>query len=179
MILGLDISTSVVGICLLDIDAAVIKNSHIDLRKVTDFYEMLDLVEAELSTYPEPNAVFVEEPVMSFSKGKSSALSIATLQAFNGAVRYIAWNKWRKPVSLVSARSARSKLKIDTKLPKGLSAYHKKKQLKEKIISWCIEQDVDLGFEKTKQDNWQVWCGDRADAYVVARYGIYIDRRMD
>ena len=156
---------------MLDTNGSTIKISHVDLRKTKGFFEMCDKVKAELLTYPEPELILVEEPVMSFSAKASSAATIGALQAFNGAIRLLVWETWRKPVESISCVHARKVLCIDTKLKKGLTPYHRKKELKKKIIEWCITQDPGLDFEKTKQENWQVWCGDRADAYVMARFG--------
>ncbi len=172
MIMGIDISTSIVGITLLDGNGSVIQYGHVDLRKTKDFYDMCDSVKVTLQSFPEPELVFVEEPVMSFSKKGSSASTIAVLQAFNGAIRLLVHEMWKKPIQSVSATHARKKLNIDTKVDKKLSSYHRKKALKGKIISWVIAEGADLGFTKTKKDNYVVGCDDRADSYVMARFGL-------
>ena len=47
MIAGLDISTSVVGIAILNDDSEVIDLTYCDLRKTRDFWEKIDIVEMD------------------------------------------------------------------------------------------------------------------------------------
>ena len=59
------------------------------------------------------------------------------------------------------------------KFPKGTNAYQKGKATKQTIVDFCLGRhtEEELGFEKTRADNYQEWCADRADSYVIALYG--------
>ena len=43
MIVGLDVSTSITGVCLLDNDGMFVEASYIDLRKEKDFIQKCEL----------------------------------------------------------------------------------------------------------------------------------------
>ena len=51
MIIGLDISTSITGITVLDNEGAVILNEAWDLRKYKDFFQKADYISAQIKNF--------------------------------------------------------------------------------------------------------------------------------
>ena len=130
MILGLDISTSKIGYCILNDKEEIIANEVIKLKplqledRAEIFYEFLSV----LSRKHTLNHVFIEEPFTMFGGGRTTAGTMAKLQRFNGmcsfAVRrvlkinpeLIPANKARKSVGLKINRGEDTKKKIIEKL---------------------------------------------------------------
>ena len=173
--IGLDISTSVVGVCVLEASTGkFLYLGHQKLTKYDSEYDKADnFSDAWLDKTWKIRKVYIEEAAKKFSPGFSSADTIMTLGRFNGILSYQIY-KWTgvKPV-MVNVRSARSKLniKIDYK--------DKTKDTKEKVLEIVIERNPtfpwlthvaktgkfkgDLVYDKVNCD--------MADAYVIARGG--------
>lgn len=93
--LGLDVSTSCTGVCLLDESGKIDKLGYIDLSKVKGLIPKAIKFREELAawmppTEPDKLLVSVEEAAQAFRRGLSSAQTIATLNQFNGMVQLIA-----------------------------------------------------------------------------------------
>ena len=87
MILGLDISTTLVGIAIIDNDGKLVRSEGVDLSKIDNIYERLETIGAELYTLrSEYNIehVFIETALKKFLPGKSRADTIIKLAKFNG-----------------------------------------------------------------------------------------------
>lgn len=184
MIIGLDISTSIVGIAVLEESGDIVEVHHVDLRKLkSDRYcEMADKVQAKLEEIRDSHPgvefeVFVEEAGKKFRRGTSSASTIFMLARFNGIVCYSSWKTFGTlPVEL-DVKNARKSIGLTIpKFPRGTKYAVKKKATKQAVIDFLLEDckytPKEMGFEKTRHDNWQVWCQDRADAIVIAKSGI-------
>ena len=97
MILGLDISTSIVGATVLNNEGEVIYCEAWDLRNKKDFptlYEKAQRVKQKLAILYDAKkhrfkTIFIEQSLMAFRPGFSSAKTILTLAKFNGIVSYI------------------------------------------------------------------------------------------
>ena len=184
MIIGLDISTSVVGIAVLKESGEISEIHHVDLRKIESnrYCEMADKVQLKLleikSNYPDSNfKVFVEEAGKKFRSGTSSASTIFSLARFNGIVCYTCWKTFETTPVEIDVKDARKSIGLTIpKFPRGMKYSDKKKEIKKAVIDFLLEDckysPEEMGFEKTKNDNWQVWCQDRADAIVIAKSGI-------
>jgi hypothetical protein len=177
--LGLDISTSTVGVCLLECGTGkLLLLTHKKLAKYNDEYERGDNFSfAELGIDSKKYCVtkiYVEEAAKKFTPGFSSANTIMTLGRFNGIISYMAYKAFGiKPV-MVNVRSARSKLgiKIDYK--------DKSQNTKQKVMAqvirinpddhwWDVKINPDNGEKKYSKA-----CEDRADAYVICKGGILL-----
>jgi len=119
VVLGLDISTSTVGICVLDYKTGdLVLLTHKRLDKFEDEYEKGDNF---INDWVDPTwvvkRVYIEEAAKKFSFGLSSAGTIMTLGRFNGIISYMVYKWWGIKPTMVSVRSARSRLgiKIDYK----------------------------------------------------------------
>lgn len=181
MRLGLDISTSVIGVCLLDNSGAISLLSNIDLRKIEGTWEKADAVSAEMhnianfSAQPITN-IFIEQNLSKFRPGFSSASTLITLARFNGIVSYIAYKKFNLEPVYINVNEARKivGVKIDKK--------DKIKSTKEKIFEqvqpmiplakWQYKT-IKAGAKKgnIRLDDTSY---DMADAWIVARAGLQL-----
>ena len=141
--LGLDISTSVVGVCFLDHKSGkLVKLGSVKLntvncdnlwKKADRFEKEIGELLVELGVGVVVSRVFVEANAKMFTPGFSSADTILTLAKFNGICSYIMHNLLKQrsttpgPIIDVNVVSARSRLgiKIDRK--------DKTKTTKEKV----------------------------------------------
>ena len=125
MILGLDISTSITGITVLDDTGAVLLFDMVDMRskKFTSFFLKADAVERRLaqlkSTY-NIDKIFIEQSLQAFRPGLSSAQVILTLGKFNGIVSWICYKVFGFEPQYIGASTARKALEI--KVERGQNA---------------------------------------------------------
>ena len=180
--LGLDISTSCTGWCILDSDSSFIDAGFIDLKKCKDLYEksstilsFLDIVKERYSI----SSIYIEENLQAFRPGLSSAKTLMTLSRFNGMVSLMCYNTFNTTPVMVNVNVARKTLglKIVRKKNGGLPT-------KEQVVTWVKDKLVHTGFVwpvkvlkggpnrgKTILDP---GCHDLADAYVIASAGFKI-----
>ena len=122
-ILGLDISSSKVGIALLKDDKIIISEvikfkSNLPLEeRALQFENRMQNIEKHYVVYD----VNVEQPAKMFKGGKTTAHTMATLQRFNGLCCYAVRKALGLRPTLINPRSARSKLGI--KPPRGVRMY--------------------------------------------------------
>jgi glycerol kinase len=169
MILGLDISTSITGITLLDSEGEVVYNTSVDTRKYKNFFEKADKIETELKYLWRatkidllPKRIFIEQSLQSFRSGFSSAKTLSTLARFNGVVSWIIYKNWGVEPEYIAATSARKKAGIT--VPKGVKG-------KDAVIKYVIDNVPDVLIEYTKHNNPKPHCFDKADSWVIARAG--------
>jgi|TARA_R110000824_G_scaffold101408_5_gene240958 predicted metallopeptidase len=163
MILGLDISTSIVGVCVLD-DDKIVHADYIDLRKLGSFFEKAQKVEDSLKEIKKNyniEHIFIEQALMFFRRGGSTAKTMAVLQRFNGIISWQTYQVFDMEPNYVTPISARSKCGI--KIVRG-------KKAKEVVMEHFIEsQEFEIIY--TRHGNVQKYCYDIADAIIVARAG--------
>ena len=169
MILGLDVSTSITGITLLDNKGEVVYNTSVDTRKYKNFFEKAKEFEYEIkylwqSTNIDllPKRIFIEQSLQSFRSGFSSAKTLSTLARFNGVVSWIIYKNWGVEPEYIAATSARKKAGIT--VPKGVKG-------KDAVIKYVIDNVPDVLIEYTKHNNPKPHCFDKADSWVIARAG--------
>ncbi len=63
MIIGLDISTSITGITVLDNEGNIILNEAWDLRKYKDFFQKADYVNKQIKSFHKKIDPIVESPL--------------------------------------------------------------------------------------------------------------------
>ena len=167
MILGLDISTSLTGLTILDEKGSVILNEVIDLRikKYETMMQKASAVKNKLTEvfnkYKIEN-VFIEQSLNAFRPGLSSAQVILTLGKFNGIVSWIAYEIFGKEPEYIGASTARKALGI--KLERGQNA-------KEIVLKHVIDNEPSFVVEYTPKGNAKAGTFDRADSYVIAKAG--------
>ena len=165
MILGLDVSTSIVGVCVYDdIKEKIVKTDYIDLRKVGSFLEKAQVVENYIKndlSDEKIDYVFIEEALMFFRRGGSTAKTMSVLQRFNGIVSWLCFKNLEIEPRYVTPISARTRCGI--RVPRG-------KKAKEVVMEHFIETK-EFQIEYTRYGNVQKYCYDIADAVVVAKAG--------
>ncbi|HAW81469.1 MAG TPA: hypothetical protein DCX27_18260 [Balneola sp.] len=163
MILGLDVSTSIIGVCLLK-DDKVVKADYIDLRKVSGLLHKAQAVEDYINNNLKEikiEHIFIEQALMFFRRGGSTAKTMAILQNFNGVVSWLCFKLLELEPQYITPISARSKCGI--KVPRG-------KKAKEVVMEHFLETK-EFPIDYTRYGNVQKYCYDMADAVVVAKAG--------
>jgi hypothetical protein len=163
MILGLDISTSITGICVLDENREIVFNDYVDTRKLKCFFDKTEKVRdtlRELSKVYPIEHIYVEQSLQSFRSGFSSAKTLSTLSRFNGVVSWLCYEIWKVKPEYVAAISARKLCGI--KIPRGEKA-------KEVVIKYLLDNEASFVVEYTRHGNVKQHYYDMADSIVIAR----------
>ena len=172
--IGLDISSSKVGIAVLDKDENIVLSEVIKFKSNTTLENRAQKFEKRLHEIEKvyvPYSVYIEQPALMFKGGKTTAHTMAKLQRFNGMCSYIAYKVFDLLPTLVNARSARSQLGI--KVPKGQNT-------KKIIIEWVSDRYKEqFKYNMTHHGNPQPGTDDRADAIVTALGGIKLDSSLN
>ena len=167
-ILGLDISSSKIGIALLD-DEQILISDVLKFKSSQSLEERAALFERRMRAIDTHHVVFdvyVEQPAIMFRGGKTTAFTMATLQRFNGMCCYVLSQIFEMEALLINPNSARSVLGI--KVPRKVPSKEKKKAIIESISERFGDQ---FKYNLTRQGNPQPGTDDRADALVVALAG--------
>lgn len=166
-ILGLDISTSVIGMAIMDKDFKLVTYRNLKMDSKDDLeiraWQFKEIVKELFLTYSF-KAVFVEEPAMMFGSGKTTAQTMSKLQRFNGMCCYAVYSETLLVPQLVHPSSARKKMNIS--VPRIV------KNKKEFIIKEVEKKYPNFIYELTKQGNPKPGTDDIADAIVIAYYGV-------
>ena len=167
MILGLDISTSVIGIAVLDEDKNLMSYDAIKFKSDVSLEERADFLSKEIQTLNTTwriKHVFVEQPFIAFSGGKTTAVTMSKLQRFNGMCCYGLYCIYRNSPTLIQANKARGLVGI--KVRRGEKA-------KPVVLAWVKENyKGSFSYEMTRHGNPKPTTYDMADAVVVARAGL-------
>jgi len=165
MIMGLDVSTSIVGVCVLTNDK-IVHTDYIDLRKIRNFFAKAEEVDKRLQKIEKQfniEHIYVEQALTFFRRGGSTANTMALLQRFNGAISWLCYDLFGIEPAYVTPNGARSTCGI--KVRRGEKA-------KEIVMRHFIEsQEFEISY--TRNGNVQKYCYDIADAVIVARAGYY------
>lgn len=182
IILGLDVSTSCTGVCIVDSSVTPdAKGSHILRLEAMEFkgcktlWEKADFVEQALKQLesdmyvnslrvPSVDRVVLEEPLMGFRPGMSSAQTITQLMRFNGIVSYIARNRFKCEPEYIGSAHARKLCGI--KLQRTALGGPQKEQ----VFAYMTANDLKhVTWPVTKTGKQVPWSRDATDAYVIAR----------
>ena len=169
MILGLDISTSITGFCILDGNGEVIRTGVWDMRNKNKYKTVFDKAAyikdglKELKVQYPIDKVIVEKPFMFFGSGGSSAKTMAVLQKFNGIISWICYETFEKKPNYLTAQQARKLNEI--KIPRGSHA-------KKEILKWVLDNTPGFSVEYTHKGNPKPKYFDIADAIVIAKAGL-------
>ena len=186
IILGLDISTSITGYCLMNTEALpghrLIEAEGIIISHEKDTYKKsVDIrdVFMRLSDQHKIDVIAVEENLQAFRRGFSSARTLSTLARFNGIVSFIAQDIFQAPLQMINVNSARKQIGLIVDRKSDVS-------IKEQVLSWISDHPEFHNFEwpmktlksgprkgQTIHDN---QCLDIADAAVVCLAGISLEQ---
>ena len=181
-IIGLDISTSVVGITIIDTNKALILADAIETPATCDFWQKMDYVEKEIIAILKPfvgmiSAIYAEQDLQMFRPGLSSAATLTTLSKANGIVSYIVRRVTGINVEPLNVNAARKLV--------GLTIQRKTRQnpappaTKAQVIAWVRKKERTIPWQyKTmksgprKDQQVEKKCNeDIADSYVIAIAG--------
>ena len=178
MILGLDISTTLVGIAIIDTDGKLVRSQGVDLSKIDNIYERLETIGAELYTLrSEYNIehVFIETALKKFLPGKSRADTIIKLAKFNGVVSWICFECFEMQPTYINVNTARSLYGLS--FPRGTKGPQRKKMVIEAVIE---KEKTSFQYEMARGGrNYKKGTDDRADAVVIARAGEFLLRNKN
>ena len=188
--IGLDISTSIIGISLLDCNSKLINLENINLKKISCIFYKSNVTKEHFTKIKEKYLfedeikIFIEESFQSFSKGFSSAKTLSQLNRFNGIVSYISSEVFSVVPEYINVNSARKNLGI--KINKKLEI-----NTKEQIFQWVKNDFKENNYEfdwpertLTRGPNkglvkFDDCCYDMSDAYVICKAAIYNERITD
>jgi len=164
MFLGLDISTSIIGVSCVDGNGEIIFCEHCDLRRRHCLFDKVELFREFLKDIKHLQTVvrevWVEEPFIFFKGGGSSGKTMATLQRFNGMASLAARDIFQMDPQYISAMAARKLNEI--KIPRGTKA-------KEQVLKFLLDTETDFKVEYTRHGNPKPGYYDRADSVIIAR----------
>lgn len=178
VILGLDVSTSVTGICVVDdsvkpddVGSHILLLDRIEFKGCNTLWEKADVVRnffeevyVRKLCMVSIKRVAVEEPLMGFRQGMSSAQTITQLVRFNGIVSYLARNIFNVEPEYIG--SARARKLCGIKMQKTSIAGPQKEQ----VFAHMVANDLKhVSWPKKKNGNIVDWSRDACDAYVIAR----------
>ena len=165
MILGLDISTSKIGYSIIDKDNNLIACQFMKLKtlaleeRAEIFYELL----CDIKKKYKIEKIFIEEPFSMFGGGKTTAMTMAKLQRFNGMCSFAVRRVFGQSGTLISANKAR-KL-VGLKIKRG-------EDTKKKVIEWCQQRyPRDFIIVLTSYGNPKPGTDDMADSIVIGLAG--------
>tara|TARA_Y100000310_G_scaffold208119_1_gene208656 strand:- start:236 stop:790 length:555 start_codon:yes stop_codon:yes gene_type:complete len=175
VILGLDVSTSCVGWCLLQAsDGSLVAAGYIPLKDIKDMFCKAQRVQETLVALVDKHAieaVAIEENLQAFRPGFSSAKTLITLARFNGIVSWLSYKCTNLNPEFINVNHARKSigLKIDRK--SSLST-------KEQVLEWVTYNGMNDFQWPTRtlksgprKDHviFADGCYDISDAFVIAK----------
>jgi len=176
MILGLDISTSTIGLCITDAKGAVKLLDFVDLSKQKTLFQKAEKFKEVLKSLDKDykvNSVVIEENLQAFRPGLSSAKTIVTLARFNGVCTYMASEVFKIEPEFVNVNAARKLV--------GIKVNRKSdKNTKQQILEFVQGKDPGLhwptkvlkGGPRKGSVILVKECYDMADAYVIAQSAV-------
>ena len=167
MILGIDISTSKIGISIIDENENLLLSELIKMKPSDPLETRAEIFKNKIEQIRrkyEIKHIFVEQPYMAFSGGKTTAVTMAKLQRFNGMCCYAIYDLFGTVASLIQANKARGL--VELKIKRG-------ENTKLKVIEWVQEKyPKDFIVEYTRHGNPKPGTDDKADAIVIANAGL-------
>jgi len=168
MILGLDISSSKIGIAIVDDNKSIIHLNLIKYKKApledkaVMFSDELSVLKREYSI----EHIFIEEPVSIYAAGRTTAHVISTLQRFNGMCSLACRNVFGQNAELIGSRQARKLADI------AVPGRTKSKEVKKIVIKEMSKRYQEMfPLEYTRHGNYKPGTDDKADALVIALAG--------
>ena len=176
MILGLDISTTMIGVAVVDEESSrVVHSTGWDLSKIDKVYLKYETVGAHLYELRQEyniKQVFIETALKRFIPGKSRADTLIKLAKFNGVVSWLCFETWNKDPIFINVNTARSLYGLT--FPRSTKGPQRKKMVIEAVID---KEKTDFQYEMARGGkNYKKGTDDRADAIVIARAGEFLRR---
>lgn len=166
MILSLDISSSITGICVLDGHGNIVHTSSVytkNKNKYPDVYECAGAVSERLQEIHKNfniEKICIEESLKSFTRGKSSAHTLIILSKMNAMVFYECMRIFDIKPETIDAQSARRLIELDTSSDEDI---------KDIVLSYVEKTEKGFSYDLTRSGNPKPEAYDRADAILLAR----------
>lgn len=179
MILGLDISTTMVGVAIIDIKTRKLEKSlQWDIKNISSLFEKCETVGSELYTLRSQfdiTHVFIETSLKKFLPGRSRADTIIKLAKFNGIVSWLCFDCFGEEPTYINVNTARTLYGLS--FPRGTKGPKRKKMVVEAVIE---REKTAFKYEMARGGkNFKRGTDDRADAIVIARAGEFLLRNKD
>ena len=179
MILGLDISTTMVGAAIIDPQTRELRESlQWDIKNRVSLFDKSEATGAELYTLRSQynvTDVFIETSLKKFLPGKSRADTIIKLAKFNGIVSWMCFECYGLEPTYINVNTARSLYGLS--FPRGTKGPQRKKMVIESVIE---KEKSNFKYEMARGGkNYKRGTDDRADAIVIARAGEFLLRNKD
>jgi hypothetical protein len=168
MILGLDISSSCIGWCVINENEKVLDVGHLEFnKKQKSLYKKLHEFENLLleikDKYGQYFKIYVESPLF----GSNNQNVVNLLQRWNGmCCAQLYWTFNTEPVLIPNVSALKA---VGIKVPKGVKGLERKKFILQYVQNLGIISEDRWALKKT--GNPKDWCYDQADAYVIAVAG--------
>ena len=181
--IGLDISTSIIGVCFLDKHNNLISLDSINLKKIKCIFEKSKSTRQHFEEYLNKYAfedkltIYIEEAFQSFSAGFSSAKTLSQLNRFNGIVSYLSNQIFKTIPVYINVNSARKSLQIKINKKSTLNT-------KEQVFKWVredLKQNIEWPEKILKRGpnkglvKFDESCYDMSDAYVICKAGFILN----
>jgi Holliday junction resolvasome RuvABC endonuclease subunit len=176
MILGMDISTSCTGFCVVDEGGAPIHFSYVELNKEKNFFEKAKKVKNHmlglLIKYPI-DEIAVEDYLTSFARGRSSSGTLFKLAKFNGIIQWICYSDLgieASPINVNNARKINNIIVLGKKKTTETTKEQVLRQVKERVGDFFVfpTKILKSGPRKGKEVTDKV-SYDMADAFVISK----------
>ena len=173
MILGLDISTTMVGVAVLDNAGKLVKSEAWDISRCDTLFDKAEFVGAELHALKSEykiDHIFIETALKKFLPGKSRADTILKLAKFNGIVSWICFESYDLEPTYINVNTARTCYGLS--FPRGTKGPQRKKMVIESVIE---KEKMAFSYEMARGGrNYKKGTDDKADAVVIARAGEFL-----
>jgi Holliday junction resolvasome RuvABC endonuclease subunit len=166
--LGLDISTSITGLSIVDEQESVVFSTYIDTRnknKFSSLYEKAEFIKNKLAEIEDTyciSSICIEQSLQSFRSGFSSAKTLSTLSRFNGIVSWLCWDIFSLEPEMIAASSARKVAGASIK---------RGENTKEKILQFIVDKYPQISIRYTKHGNPKPGTYDLCDSIIIALAG--------
>lgn len=174
LVLGLDLSSTKVGIAVVDGAKHVLLSQFLKLPEVSLEDKALFFKENLVEILKKYNVgkILMESPLISF-KGKANNLAtIATLQRFNGMCSLVVREVFGQSVILVNASSARKAAGVVMEKGKEKTMLERKRPIIERVSKLYEDTLTPFEYGLTYKGNPEPGTDDRADAILIALYGV-------
>lgn len=178
MVLGLDLSTTVCGICVLSLDYKIQLLTHysfVSKEMLEKGKELKILIDNLFEKYPITN-FFIEERLEVFQKGRTNAAALGKTSAINFLCQYMIYTK-SIPVTPLNVMHVRSV---------SYPGFHKiaratKGEKHKELIFKFVLNELGVSYFPTKilksgsrkgETVYLEEAKDRADAFVIAKCGL-------
>lgn len=186
-ILGLDVSSTCTGVTILEGDARSfvrVHMSHIDLtKKCDDIWDKIDVVRSFLDAnfrsglLQNIDHVGIEEALISFRPGMSSAQTITTLVRMNMITAHLVRDIVGLTPQFIPAPTARKLCGIRTQQVKKCGKPVKQQVFDHMLVHdlsdmrdvWPKKKQTEKAKFEGKPEQYRSFCYDQADSFVVAK----------